>query len=301
MRLNPLSESLPKRVASAVALAAVVSAGCSLILEPSDSQCETVQDCANLGMSNATCTVGVCREATQSDAGSSGPWGCIGNVGWVSPNPSEPLTRVMMFQKLVGRQPMTNLDVLVCPPFDLQCSSPLATATTDEDGLAELPLYRGFDGHVFVPSVPTMPDMLPTLVFFLPPPQESVTEAPATVVLSTFDEISAVASMGGVDLQQGYGQVTFTAFDCEEERAAGVSVSVEPSTGETAPFYVSDNGFPSPAMTATSSTGEGAIINVPPGTITVTASTEEHGVIMRASILVLEDGITGIGIAPGEL
>lgn len=285
---------------TAAASAVLLSSGCSLILDPTDTQCASNDDCERLGATGAACVEGTCR-TEGLDAAPSGPWGCLTNASWPAPDPTQPIDLPLTFQKLAGRVPIEGLTIYTCRPFDLTCADPYGTATTDADGVAVMPIFKGFNGHIFVPEQAVYEGMMPLLVFTTPPPSSSSTESAGTAVLTKSNELAAVAGLAGVSVVPGYGHVTFTMFDCDSKRAAGVTLEVDPAADETATFYVSENEVPTTALDATSSKGEGGIINVPPGTVNVTASTQDHGVILQTTVLVVADGITGIGVDPGAL
>lgn len=282
---------------AATTSATVAVAGCSLIVDPTDEQCSTDDDCASLSAAGASCVEGMCRLGTGVPAG---PWGCLGHISWPGADPNVPIQSAYNFQKLTGRVPIEGLQVLVCRPFDLTCAEPFSTAITDANGFTILNMYKGFNGHVFVPVQEIYPGMMPVLVFAAPP-AKSTTEAPGDVVIAQSNELNLIAGLAGSTAVPGYGHVTFTTLDCEGTRAANVVVELEPKSAESTTFYVADNGLPTDALDATSSEAEGGILNVPPGTVNLTATSKDHGVILRTAILVVADAITGVGIAPGEL
>ena len=285
----------------AVALVSLfLASSCSVILDPTQTQCSSDDDCKALGEASSSCVDGMCQLGGV-DAAPSGPWGCVGSVDWPAADPTEPIETALTFQKLMGRTPIDGLTVYTCRPFDLECSDPLGSGKTGADGIALMPMYKGFDGHIYVPEQEIYEGMMPLLVFSFPPPAVSSTESPGTAIVTKAAELDTVATLGGASIVAGCGHLTFTVFDCESNRAPGVKVEVEPFGPDTQPIYVSDNNMPTTTLEATSNLAEGAVLNVPPGTVNITASTEEQGVFLRTTVLVVADSITGLGLAPGEL
>lgn len=279
-----------------LACAAPCVIGCSLLLEPKDSQCEQAQDCSALGFSNAVCENGLCQPVPEP----TGPWRCVGRLEPVAPDPTQPIQVPAVFQRMLGRTPLVGMEIFTCRPFDPSCSEPYASVKTDENGKADIPVYRGFDGHGFIPG-DFYAGMMPALFFFVPPPEGTTDKLHGTLPLASFAEMEMVIGMIDRERVPGTGHFLFTVFDCDGERAAGASVTLDSSSDELQPFYISNNGIPDPSLTSTSPKGEGAIINIPPGTVNVSVSTVEQGLIARATLIIAPDSFTGVPIYPTPL
>ncbi|MBV1861256.1 MAG: hypothetical protein KUG77_22755 [Nannocystaceae bacterium] len=96
------------------------------------------------------------------------------------------------------------------------------------------------------------------------------------------------------------GLIFFSVFDCNEELAADVTVSVSPVGTDTVVAYL-DGAFPSADLTATVDVGQGAVLNVPPGLIEVTGTSLERGRFFQSTVLVEANTVTGLAVVPMPL
>ena len=153
-------------------LAALVSGGCSLLLDTSAQQCSTDSDCRARGgqFASATCSsqhVCVTRSTTSTTTGGSGSgggggnvdsgdpdassdptWGCLGRV--VMETPQAPMANVSLpFFDLIRMVPVTGVGVLVCPKLDVTCSRPIDSRIipADSQGIARFKVPPFFNGY----------------------------------------------------------------------------------------------------------------------------------------------------------
>lgn len=281
------------------ALACLGVVSCSVLLDAAEEQCKTDGDCAARGFSSSTCVAGVCTGGGGSGGGDGKPWSCVGNVTWPTKDANVPASATVRVIRLLGQEPFPDLTVKICPPFDLACAAPLGEVKSDADGLLTLPVYKGFDGHFFAPSPSSFPEMAPMLVYLFPPPA-GVEKEPrdANLNLASVAEMSSIAQLGGVEVKAGLGHIFFTVYDCNMARAKGVSAKTDVVDTTTKVIYISDSGVPSDVLTETETRGEGAIINVPPGFVTVSAVSSEAGKFYQQTVAVQADHITGVPVVP---
>jgi hypothetical protein len=270
---------------------------CSALLDAAEEQCKTDGDCSARGFANATCVAGIC---TAADGGSDGkPWSCVGNVSWPTKDANVPASATVRVIRLLGQEPFPGLTVKICPPFDLSCANPMSEVVSGADGLLTLPVYKGFDGHFFAPAPSSFPEMAPMLVYLFPPPAGvEANPRDANLNLASVAEMTSIAQLGGVEVKPGLGHIFFTVYDCNMARAQGVSAKTDVVDTTTKVIYISDSGVPSDVLTETETRGEGAIINVPPGFVTVSAVSSEAGKFYQQTVAVQADHITGVPVVP---
>jgi len=295
--------------AAAVALAASVFcsfAGCSLVLQGETQQCSVDRDCAQLGFATATCSAGVCVPSSAADAGPDAPldpkWGCVGNVKWATPNTAVPVGVPSRYVKFVGETPLANVKAKACLNFDIACASPVAEGTTDANGMVLLQLYYGFDGYAELEPDETYPDLFPSIHPFLPPPEKDI-PIPADptelepVHLVFKNEVNMIAAVLQTKENTAAGHILGLAIDCEGKTTAGVSLKIDTVGTDTLAYYM-NQGLPSKTLGATSTTGEAGFVNVPPGMITVTATSEDVGKVSVVTVPVRAGHISYVPIAP---
>lgn len=302
--------------------------GCGLLLTVEEDQCRSDADCAARGFGSAVCESRVCVAGSEesppgstgaqpssttsstsggASAGTSssgaiddGPWGCVGNIVWDEEDESIP-ARVGLHFTDSQFQDFEGATLKACRPLDLECDVPLSTAVSGPDGFAFVDVYYGFDGYFRAPPPEAVPDAFPFIIHTSPPPFTVETEARGGDVLFIEPETFAgLASLSGIEILPDLGQIFFTAFDCNGEVAAGVTVSISPVGTETVVAYL-DGAFPSADLAATVEAGQGAVVNVPPGLVEVTGTSLERGRFFLGSTLVEANTVTGMAIGPVPL
>lgn len=213
----------------------------------------------------------VVTDAPGADAGDApDPYFCIGRV----PTPMAMGTmatlslRARNFSNNMG---MPGLTVKACARTDATCMTPHSMGTTDAMGLVTLtfPLATGgFDGYFEFTGGAGAGAVTPTRTFFNPPITATMSENSALLVpLATFTALGG--ALGGM-LDDTHGAITFGVGHCLGA-AQGAAVAVTPTPmGATAFYNVS--GLPDPRATATDMSGQGGLLNVPPGDYTLTGS-----------------------------
>ena len=291
-------------------------AGCSLALSTDEAQCATDTDCQSRGFVGATCVAGICNgtagaggtsdggtsDSGTSDAGAAstgGPGGCVGKVAWPAPDTTVAASASLRALRLLGQTPFPGLSVKICPPFDVDCANPIGETTSDAAGVLNIPVYSGFNGHLFAAAPASFPEMAPMLVYLLPPPVEVETSMrDGNLNLASVGELSTIANLGGIEVKSEFGHIFFTAYDCLQARASKVSIKIDTLDPATKAIYISDSGVPSDVLAETQSKGEGAVINVPPGYVTVTATHADKGKYFSLTVSVRSGHITALPIAP---
>lgn len=292
---------------------------CSLVLDTSADQCKSDGDCAARGgaFAGMKCVDRVCvapsvdagpdaDAASDADAAvDAGPWSCLGNVTYPSPTKPQVSVTVPLID-LVSHAPHTDVLARVCAKIDVNCQSPIATTVPDANGQLHLTLSAGFDGFVLLtpllpdggipdPDAGNIPDgglgqlVIPSLVFFNPPLFEDITYL--TILLLTQNSLMQISQAENTTIDPSLGAVFMSAYNCNQQGSAGISVALDSTATSTGGFYFQGN-LPSLTATATDSTGYAGFVNVPTGTRTVTGTlqaTQQYigkvSVFSRASMI----------------
>lgn len=288
--------SLPLRrcCVAVLAVAAVALAGCSLVFDTEQVQCETADDCAARGLAGA-CVDHVCVEAqgTGGQGGGGGAdvrWGCLGQVDWPEPQLGTMVTLRTQFEMASAGAPIPD-DIVVhfCSALDIDCTAPIAgPIPMPSDGLLTVQVESGTRGYYQLGG----PSIMPTLLYLSRPAQAEPTpieDDRVTLVTPAFYQ-SLIGAVGFPD-DPTRGTLLTITIDCEGRPAAGVGISSPEVDTSSTPFYFV-NQIPSPNTTQTDVSGYAGIIYMPPGTGTV----EAH--------LVADDrwiGVSSFQIRPGTL
>lgn len=242
-------------------------------------------------------------EDASSSSGSGigdGPWDCIGRVEWDEEDEDVPATLGLHFTN-AQFQDFEGAELNACRPLDLECDEPLSTAISGPDGVAFSEVYYGFDGYFRAPPPASVPEAYPLIIFANPPPFSVETESRGGDIL--FIEpatVAALAAVSGEEIVPDTGFIFFSVFDCNNELASDVTLSVSPVGKSTLVTYL-DGGFPNPELTETTETGQGAVINVPPGLVEVTGTSLDGGKFFEGSVLVEANTITGLAVVPAPM
>ena len=245
------------QIAAVIPLMAVADAGCSLLVEPQRQQCQVDADCQKLNPEyrDAVCMQSVCQPNPA--------WSCLGDVSWPMPVPRKSSV-VFRMRDLVTDAPVSGVTGRVCHKLDFDCLRPIASGLiSDGAGTLVFELEAGFDGFVeFGP-----PGRMPGVYFFYPP-IDGDREYPSLPVLAA-PELAFFAQQGGHPVAPERGHVLLGSYDCLTMPADGVLLSSEDADNATAPFYLVKK-VPSFTAPGTDSSGRGGLINLRPGSVSVT-------------------------------
>jgi len=304
-------ERVIRRTAIVTVGAALAAVGCSLVLTTQNEQCTADGDCAARGpaFAGTVCESRVCVSKPAVDAGSDAAadadaaidpiWGCLGTV--VFPPAAKPKVKISIpFYELISKQPVTDILVRPCARLDVSCANPLtAPVAPDSKGVVTLDVDANFDGYAEI--LPTfadsgLPNYVPSLAFFSPPPADDTVFAP--LLLLTPASLTTLAATAGNAIDPKLGAVFFVAQDCAGKAAAGVAVTTDRTEATTKGFYLI-KGLPSETASATDSAGYGGFINLPTGYVRVNATVHDTGkAIGGTSVLVRPSTITYVYLVP---
>ncbi len=287
---------------TALAVAAVLSGACSLLVGSDSVQCTTSADCRSRGgaFASTTCASHVCvaaepagdgasdsaadvaSDAVDAAEASTDPWACIGKVT----APAEDRTRsvTLTYQVTdIGNKPIPGMLVTACNRTDPSCAMPLFPALpTDAQGMVSFQVP--YAARVFVKVTEGACDgsscYLPSLYYVDPPP----TSAPALFVIESLTPAAVTELLTFAGAPDPYdpkeGIVILLVQDCRFLSGfpqPGIHFSLsstaggDASAGDTESFYLV-NMSPVYSATETSSDGVGGFVNAPPGLTTITGT-----------------------------
>lgn len=200
---------------------------------------------------------------------------------------------------LIDQRPYEGLTVQACSNLDAMCTEPIGQTTTDAAGDFTLTLPEGFLGHLFIPPPAEEPDLAPLNAHIFPPPSNdpAVPTRPGLVV-TTLELFDQLAQLAGSNLVAGTGHLFFTAIDCQGLPLEGVAVGPLMATPDTLVVYLGASGQPDLSLNGTGTTGQGAILNVPTGFVTLRGVHQSEGALFEQSVIVSSDTITSAPIVP---
>jgi hypothetical protein len=243
-------------------LACLTLCNCSLIVDSDHVQCSKKEDCTQRAgaFAGSECVDNFCRTPL--------PWSCLGQVVWPSASTSA-VTVTMNLVYLVGSQPVSGLTAQACRKLDTTCSSPLLRdLVSDGSGKMTFSVPSGFDGYL----QSTSDGIMPFLYFFYPPVTEN-REVPAVPILQA-TELANFATMVGGNIMPDRGHVLARGYNCLAKTAEGIHFTSPEGDGSTTPFYMI-KGWPSTKQSETDSSGNGGLLNLPVGSVTITGRLED--------------------------
>lgn len=297
------SRSSRNRIALVALACFFANAGCTLALNH-DKQCSSDSDCSHFSPT-ARCVNEICADsnAGSGGSGSSGnDWSCLGRV--VTPQRGNSMIKIAMsFFDFIEQSPViSGFVVRPCSKMDVECTSPLSLPVSpDQQGVATITVPAGFDGYAEVIGVSDSgdggpPKYAPTLVFFNPPPVADTSNTMTAMFAP--ESLAALAGSNGTLLDPTLGSLASGAFDCKSQLAAGVTLEPDRSVESTRRFYYID-GLPNFAASATGPAGYGGLINLPIGTIRLTAKLQATGqTIASASVFTRAGYLAQVDVTP---
>ena len=280
---------LSRNVGAFVVALLVTSGACSLVIDTDPVQCQQAADCAALGYPGAECVDNLCAADTAF---------LCRDVPFPEQT-GETVDFSLKVVNLVNQQPYPGLTVRACLNLDPGCGNPVGETMTDTAGDFTLALEEGFLGHLYIPPPPEDPDLVPLNAHIFPPPSnDPAVPVRAGLVVTRLETITGLATLAGRTIEPGTGHLFFTAINCQGLPLEGVTVSSSVQTPETLVAYLGTSGQPDLALLGTGTTGQGAMINVPGGFVTISGLHKDKGLIFEQSVLVAADEITSVPIVP---
>jgi hypothetical protein len=166
--------------------------------------------------------------------------------------------------------PLAGITMKICDVQNPAVCNPFDQATTDDYGTATLTLLQ----DPGLPATPSYfeysaPNILTELIYQGFPFSERVATFGGVAVLDA-PGLDALAAQAGVTIDQTRGVLSMTTGDCDGVPAPGVSFTATGIDEKSMLVYYSNGEFTAQAH-ETDAHGQGVYLNVPPGTVTVTA------------------------------
>jgi hypothetical protein len=191
---------------------------------------------------------------------------------------------------------LPGVAVRTCAVRDPDCINGSAAEITDDGGRVDFVMSGDFEGFLDF----RRPDLVPSTLY---PGNllsgQTTANFPAFLIdTQTFVALAESASSTPpcVDEDGGLGHVIVTIYDCHDHQAPGVSVTYDNHASSILPFYFK-GGFPSTTASQTDSFGLAGAINIPQGSLDVSASFHPPGdaaaiPVGNVNIVVRPGGIT---------
>jgi len=221
--------------------------------------------------------------------GSSSSGGSDGNTGGSGQHDAPPAPAMVTFSGTVSEKPSGKLLAgVTLGAYGEGSSTPVATATTDANGAFTMTIPTGgtaLQGYVKA----TLSGYLD--VYLYPPTAVGSDTTGVTVYMVTQDTLDLLSGNSFCKDPQNAakGLIAVEVLDATMAKVAGAKVASNPA----AMSYCYDSGsFPSSTASMTDTDGIGYMLNVPPGTATVSATKsgttfQSHQLNARAGALTL--------------
>jgi hypothetical protein len=305
------------------------AAGCAQCLTtngscPDERACASSEECSNAGACWTDCFWSIdcgCTPSTEAGValynaagrglkacgtacGIGVNWSCVGHLSWPEPTPNGSTFTVDVLD-LISYQGLSGVDVSACYAADPGCSAPSGHGVTDA-GVAMFPVAPALVGHGLEANnylQLTLPGTVPALFYWgFPVSQPSETFGDAVGTQAEWAQFFGRGDQT-VTWDTSRGIVVFNAPDCTNYGSSvGVQVALEPTDPLIRKFYGSPPSF---AATETNGTGLrpylgfGGFVNVPPGTVSLTATPRAIGkVSSQATVYVRQGTVTFVILHP---
>lgn len=259
--------------------------GCTSIVESDRVQCSTTADCTRRGgaFASSVCEAQICKTPS--------PWSCLGNVTWPLGTAAS-VTVTLNMTDIITTQPVAGVAARICRKLDTSCAEPLQTdLISDTTGRIAIVVPQGFDGYVELAAPGAMRGS-----YFFYPPLTSDREIPSVPILQAA-ALNTFATLAGATPMTDRGHVMVRAYNCLGQTAEGVHFSSPESDDTTAPFYMI-KGIPSTKQTQTDNTGQGGLLNLRPGSVTLVGKLSDSRETGKLSVFTRAGELTYTAVVP---
>ena len=264
-------------------LALALAAGCTSLVQSDRVQCSTDADCTRRGgeFASSICVAQLCA----------GPWSCLAHVVWPTATAGT-VTATLTTTDLITGLPVPGVPARVCRKLDTTCAEPVLTdLVSDAAGQLGITVPQGFDGYVELSAAGAMRGS-----YFFNPPLTSDRLIPAVPILQA-TELTTFASLAGANLMAERGQLMVGAHSCLGQPAEGVRFSSVEGDASTVPFYMIKT-IPSTKQLETDSSGWAGLLNLLPGSVTLTGHLATGQTIGTLSVFARAGEVTYTALVP---
>jgi hypothetical protein len=224
---------------------------------------------------------GACRSACEIGSN----WSCVGKVTWPAPKaPGQSLT--VSLADLISRVGIgAGVTVKLCNFGDPDCLSPINGQVEKTDATGSVTLLSvadvdfqgdlGLNGYLDVSATDlTLPPVVPSLVYWGFPLVEKQAVITTPVPIMSPNDNVIIYAVAGVTQDPARGTVGIAVVDCLGIQGRGVSLEATGSGVDAATQirYLQDDSMTLSPNGPTQSTGSALLLNVLPGTVTITAT-----------------------------
>jgi hypothetical protein len=228
------------------------------------------------------------RSGTENSGsgGSDAQWGCIGHVSPLGAGMTT--VRVQLVDTITGYPITSGLTAKRCAKIDNTCMSPLTPPPT-LDSSATVSVMVASDTDDYLDIEDSNHSYTPTIISLS---LVAFSSALQKVQLTSNTEIAELASAAGITPKSGSSLLVVATDDCTNARAAGVSVAMSPSNGET-PFYLNGHALNTSGTATDAEGGAGfANVNPVPANVVVTGTVAATGTVLGTVNTVVRGGAT---------
>lgn len=194
-----------------------------------------------------------------------GAYACVGKYAWERPAAAV-ATFTASVAEFVTNVTVPAATVTACPPERCSaCDSRTPGAIHgmgDGDGFVTLPLMSNFRGCFRITGGADHTD---TLSYLGRPVLRAETWSLSLYVRGT---LAALAATAGVKTMAGRGHIAIFVYDCNFNPSSGVRVEISPSSPDVTIGYIVGAALRLD-VNATAAAGAAAVVNVPPGLVTI--------------------------------
>jgi hypothetical protein len=312
VRRNTLEVRGDRAPRALLALCALASASCMMIVDSNKKQCREHSDCAALFGSDTdlvcienVCVLPSCEADTDCSRFGSKYEGtvCVDNTckfpevteppEWAcldtEPAPisvTGPFQVQAHFQHMARQTAMADVTVRICRKLDVDCVSPESMGMTDANGDVSLSVPANFTGYISA----NRGDLMATRYYFSPAINADLT-IPSIQLVEPQLAKAIVMNASSAPQMDDRGLVLLSAFDCMLVGAVGISFESADADDDTKTFYAVMS-LPSATATETATGGFGGFLNVPAGNFRIDAQRVSDG---------RKIGEVTVLVRPGEL
>lgn len=282
-----------------------VGSSCSLAFDLGREQCETADDCAEVGFA-ATCQNKVCVAISEGGGGQTGQggqggqggedphWSCLGGFQPPAPGPGGLVAYHYRIELAVNPGvPPPDLAVQLCGLLDFNCTSPLPIDPPDADGNVMFEIGADVEAYLDI----TATDLKPTRAYLPVPP---VVMPPKEKVIRVVREMefANIVATSGKTYDPTRGTAIMLTVDCNDDRAANVQLQTDDLDSQTISYYFKGQ-LPNFTVTETDLQGAGGWVNLPVGLVNARAVRASNGeAIGSASFESRANGLAYVPIGP---
>lgn len=269
--------TIARRSGALLVLPLAGALSCSVLVDANRVQCNTDEDCRARGASFAqsSCVNTICEGNPK--------WACLEHPA-ASPGGAGPFRVTMHVTDLIKKTAIADVRADLCRKIDVSCNDPAASVTSDASGTISLTsVEAGFSGYVSLQS-----SAIVSTLYFFNPLIDRDQDIPA---LSLSNSAARAGLLGQLGADPARADILLNASDCQGKPVSGITYALTSPIPGAIAYYLS-SGLPTRNGTTTDATGYGGFVNLPSGTVTITATDTVSQTRIATLTLVVREGST---------